>query len=154
MLWKKLNHSSRWRFVHALSFCTFNALIIPHKKTHCVIRITNVKLIGSFSYKEKIFVVFHFYDLFPLHERKQTISILKVSVKLTDLSPSCSTRHCRNVVWPTRAVTFRDTSKLKYGCKDILCSGYTASLPTASTTSVSNKSNNTHRAYIRYYNTV
>lgn len=61
--------------------------------------------------------------------------------KLTDLSPSCSTLHCKNVVWPTRAVTFRETSKLKYGCNDMLCSGYTVSLATASTTSASNKSN-------------
>lgn len=46
-----------------------------------------------------------------------------VERKLTDLSPSCSTLHGRNVVWPTLAVTFRGTSKLKNGCKDIVCSG-------------------------------
>lgn len=40
-------------------------------------------------------------------------------VKLTDLSPNCSTRHRTNAVWPTRAVTLRGTSKSKYGCSDI-----------------------------------
>lgn len=38
---------------------------------------------------------------------------------LTDLSPSCSTWHRINAVWPTRAVTFLGTSKSKYGCNDI-----------------------------------
>lgn len=35
---------------------------------------------------------------------------------LTSLSPSCSTRQCRNPVCPTVTVTLRCSSKSKYGC--------------------------------------
>lgn len=61
--------------------------------------------------------------------------------KLTDLSPSCSTLHCKNVVWPTLAVTFRGTSKLKYGCNDILCSGWMCSLADTLVRSIEIKQN-------------
>lgn len=43
--------------------------------------------------------------------------VLKVMMELlTSLSPSCSTRQCRKPVWPTVTVTFRCSSKSKYGC--------------------------------------
>lgn len=38
-------------------------------------------------------------------------------VKLTNLSPSCSTRQLRKAVWPTRVVMLRATEKSKYGCE-------------------------------------
>lgn len=38
--------------------------------------------------------------------------------KLTNLSPSCSTRQFRNAVCPTRVVTFRATERSKYGCDE------------------------------------
>lgn len=59
--------------------------------------------------------------LLRTHQRDSIIFGI-IYERLTDLSPSCSTRHRKNAVWPMRAVTFRGTSKSKYGCSDIFCS--------------------------------